>query len=628
MRRPRSLLVALAASVPFCASYACTNAAPPASHAPARAALTMSAAPAPDASAPAPAACPADIGAFLRRHAALNGDADQVERELPLSFRGKLLDATALPVEVNLDATRYRLAVWAGHHVQASGIDETGGWTTGKSGVPVRSDDADDATWRSRLDAWMLRRGYLRESPLGIECVSSDGSIRGLVYVHYGVAAPARVDVAFDIATAELRGLFLTSAAGRRVLRHWIGSWGPRDGNGVRWPTERMYGHDGVQLDAPIAGLQCPTAGTTAERCLTAIQTVEITWPPSRRVALPMATTENEIVVRARVGGHLRSVLFDSGASVSGGIVAAAIAPSFTADGPSAGFTTVRGPIEERLGYVDRIDFGPLVVQHLPAFLHPMNFWKPTDASRPSMLVGSTLFDAAAIRLDFARHEVVLVPAADAASLRGPQAIDLPVSRKNGELLVRVTVDGVVSDLHVDTGSATGVSFFSDWAIEHHLGQGRSLWRASQLDVGPISVDDSIVDVVTTRSADGDGLLGNSILARCQAVVLDAAHTRVSVEPPCTRAVPEDHLGAALTWPADGGPPKVSSVIADSPAERAGLVAGDEIESIDGRSASALSWSGWWALASRPVGTKLTLRVRRADGVTTVKVSLAPIGSR
>ena len=137
-------------------------------------------------------------------------------------------------------------------------------------------------------------------------------------------------------------------------------------------------------------------------------------------------------------------------------------------------------------------------------------------------------------------------------------------------------------------------------------------------------------DVVVGLSVGGtlgasyfDGLFGLDMLTRYTAT-FDYARQQLVLEP---RANPPasseiDLSGLFLVEERSPRTVRVSSVIDDSPAKAAGLVAGDELLAVDGTPASRLSLARIRDLLRSHPGRQVELRLRRGDRVVAQTITL------
>ncbi|MCI8332535.1 MAG: S41 family peptidase [Clostridiales bacterium] len=78
-------------------------------------------------------------------------------------------------------------------------------------------------------------------------------------------------------------------------------------------------------------------------------------------------------------------------------------------------------------------------------------------------------------------------------------------------------------------------------------------------------------------------------------------------------------VGVTVVYNADYDLIEVISVVADTPAEQAGLLPGDLIYAVDGKSAAEMGYYGTVAAVRGDVGSEVTMTVLRGDGYETTK---------
>jgi hypothetical protein len=151
--------------------------------------------------------------------------------------------------------------------------------------------------------------------------------------------------------------------------------------------------------------------------------------------------------------------------------------------------------------------------------------------------------------------------------------------------------------------------------------------RLRSMHLGPYEWDDPIVSVSSASegafaSEDFAGNIGNRILERFR-VTFDYERREVILEPG-KRYSDRDHLthaGVLLTRQA--GVVRVASVLLFSPADHAGLRAGDQVLALDGRDIAAWDLPEVSALLDDgEPGRKVPVRVKRGDTEKTLRIKL------
>src|SRR5262249_4747722 len=156
----------------------------------------------------------------------------------------------------------------------------------------------------------------------------------------------------------------------------------------------------------------------------------------------------------------------------------------------------------------------------------------------PELVIGYSVFAAAAIRIDYAKREVVF--ARDIGAVKSPAAKDIALKDFGGKPLAKAEIRGTDAVMEVDTGNSGGFDLYEKWASAHNLpgtiksvaqkgifSAGteptvRHLFRLPDAKLGPIEAK----DVISSIDAPPDpgmvaGLIGNMVLSRCRAIVFD-----------------------------------------------------------------------------------------------------------
>lgn len=257
-------------------------------------------------------------------------------------------------------------------------------------------------------------------------------------------------------------------------------------------------------------------------------------------------------------------------------------------------------------------------------------------------IFGYELLHHAVVELDYAgRALVVHRPGAFAYSGPG-KTVPLEVVGKWPVLPVRLEQDGqapVENKLILDSGSLSAMSLMVGGLAAQTIdvpvsagiggvGAGNArAGRISALTLGPWTFSNPVVmfppaggtedpDYLTKAiSSTGIGLVGAPVCSRFR-LVFDYPGRSLLMEPTAEIDAPFEFdmsgailMSASLQFDAF----RVLAVIADSPAEQAGLQAGDTIVAIDGRPASEIPLADVREMFRRE-GVRFALRVQRATG--------------
>ena len=367
---------------------------------------------------------------------------------------------------------------------------------------------------------------------------------------------------------------------------------------------------------------------------------------------LPFEYRARHVWLRANVnGGPAEDFLFDTGASVTvmdsswaaghgletqGHMQAAGAGAS-----GGASFSTL-GSLRVTSAAGDGIELHDVKVAVLdvnPSF-EPL-FWKPMAG-----VIGYDVISRFVVTLDYDDSTLVLH---DPASWHyGGTEKPLPMVMNGPVPAIEGTFDGEDKGLfRLDVGSSSTVDVHAPFAAAKGLkgrmgrtqrvdgvGFGGSfsseIGRLRSMSLGPYEWDDPVVVLSTAKegafaSEEFAGNIGNRVLERFR-VTFDYQRREVMLEPG-KRYAERDRLtrcGALLMR--RQGVVTVSSVLANSPADRAGLRAGDQVLSLDGRDIARWDLPEVSALLDDgDLNRKVPMRLRRGDTEKSVKIKLAEV---
>lgn len=595
-----------------------------------------------------------DVADLLARHAKGYGTQESMAAALPLTLTYDVVESGKTgTTNVVVDVARWRNTARLAGLDDSFGVDERGPWSISQTvGVLFRPHNEREATSLAYED-WFLRRRYLVSSPSGAQCaMAGDKPMITLAYDTAQIGAPTLV---FDLASAELVQTTHWAAAGRRHTVD-IAEWSAPDAHGVRWPSKISQTHEVSDptmstLKALAPGFQCPhAADAPASVCITPpTPALSITWPKGAKVTVPFKLVGGEILIEVLLDGRKVWAFLDSGAGIT--VVdaempaAQTFQPAITVTGTGASQTLKFG-----LGELPRVELAGIVLSHLPVASVPIPALAAFGATRPEVILGYSLFTGAAIKVDYAKQQLELARAAD--SLTNDKMIALPVEDLEGKLIAKSTIEGHDAAVEVDTGNNAGFAFFKSWTDQVKLtdghktidvvvrsGAGTTPTKETELRIktamlGPIHYDDRIANINDPPGMGFvAGLVGNSILSRCSAVVFDHAHRTLWLEGPCDRPMkPEPMTGMHMTRKEDASDAKtkglpwiVEAVETSGPAETAGVLIGDRLASVDGKAASG-DVEVMHAAFDKPEGRKVVIEVLRGPKLEKKKlvIVLAP----
>jgi hypothetical protein len=253
-----------------------------------------------------------------------------------------------------------------------------------------------------------------------------------------------------------------------------------------------------------------------------------------------------------------------------------------------------------------------------------------------SSIIGSgvTVFDYAARTLTFDAGE---------AALDSGGATVLPVATIDGEPNVPCTVGDVPGSCAIDTGSRLNVTVLAPFAKQfpaivpaalsstgvdgYGIGgpaYGR-LGRLDRLTFGSLALSGIVADFsVQKRGAFASSRIaanvGGGVLRRFT-LVFDLAHRRISLRPNADFNAPDEVDRSGLFLIARGAAVTVLDVRPQTPAERAGIKAGDRIVSAQGESLRPQALPRLRALLAGGAETHVALEIAR-DGESTRTIDL------
>jgi hypothetical protein len=612
--------------------------------------------PAPSSSTPAPAAATTkcdpgfDARVFLARHAAAYGSAAAVGAALPAVLEGAVeIERKTGKTQLVLAKDRHRTTTFVAGLFVASGVDEKGPWMLGGgSGVTERL--AGNEAISPNIDGWLFRREWLAfdAEKDKATCRAGDGAPR--VEIAFGQSDVGNPVMEFDLASAALLSFTHKKPAGK-TMRVTIEAWTEPDKSGVRWPKKLTEHPESGStststFERATPGLSCRVlwppkaegemgAAVEGEACLAAARDrFTLRWPASGRVRVPMIYSNDEILVRATIGGREIWALLDSGAGIA---AVDATMPAGVAFRPAlelqGGGATQK--VKLGVGVLPSVTIGELRADDVPTASVPIPALEGFGAKRPELILGYSFFAAAVIRVDYKKGEVVFARASD--GLVAPGARVIPVRKANGTLLADAEVEGHAATFMVDTGSSGALDLYKRWTVEKGIPGDRPqqkiqgkfgaglvdttsvYFRLAKASLGPVRVDGHVSQITDPPDAgEVAGLAGNGVFARCDAVVFDGTARTLSIEGACDRPLPERKMGWRLAKKADAAfadrPWVIGSIWPDGAAERAGARVGDRVLEVGGKPAG-LDLDAIAKIESGPTGTKVPIViVPAADG--------------
>jgi hypothetical protein len=355
----------------------------------------------------------------------------------------------------------------------------------------------------------------------------------------------------------------------------------------------------------------------------------------------------NHIFLPATVDGKTFAFVFDTaGAASLAPSVAKSLALPTVAKaqiyGAGSGIETMDVVRSKQASIGDaRLDDGMFLV--LPTDLGLMS---PYPNLAFGGVLGREFFAHLVLTIDYANRTLTLTnPSAFRAD---PKAIVVPMTMRMGVFPnVDASVDGVTGTFDVDAGSGAGLSLTQSYADANGIvakmprtvnvtfarGIGGLMTgtagRIRTFTIGGITFDRAIGTVVhaTGGAFATPGLAGNigADILRRFTVTIDAPGHALYLSK-------NDAFGQPFTFTRTGmfvdhasGAYVVADVAPDSPAQRAGIRAGDVLVAVDGKAASSLTVDQLKEFEVQPPGTVVHVNVLRAGRPLTFEMRLADL---
>jgi hypothetical protein len=368
-------------------------------------------------------------------------------------------------------------------------------------------------------------------------------------------------------------------------------------------------------------------------------------WPPGKdSVSLPILLRNNHIYVEASInGGAPLQFLFDTGATdLLDAASAKKLGISVEGALPGGGF----GDQISSFGFakVKSVSLGGLTLPDQVFSTTDLQSLMGVEDVSFAGLLGYEFVKRAVLSIDYANRTMTFTkreafhPPAGATAIPFTFAAHIP--------MVSGTLDGYLGEFEIDTGARGSLTVMAPFASAHDLvgkyhatrratvgygvgGPSKSLIaRAGKLDLGGTVIEAPVAEIVTDKGGAAEaartaGNIGGDLLKR-YTLTLDYSAQKLWLVPNANASQPDvfDRSGLWISRAADGGI-AVGDVTPQSAAAAAGLVSGEEILSVNGRSAQDIRVYDLREEFKGPVGTQFTLRVRGKQGERSVPLTLA-----
>jgi hypothetical protein len=368
-------------------------------------------------------------------------------------------------------------------------------------------------------------------------------------------------------------------------------------------------------------------------------------WPAGKdSVTVPFRLLNNHIYVEASINGTAPlPFVFDTGATdILQGSVAKSLGIAVEGALPGSG----AGDKMEDFGFakVKSVSLGGLTLPDQLFGTETSPAWVQVEGVDSSGLLGYEFVKRAVLSIDYAQHTMTFTKM---EAFRPPaNAAAIPFTFQSHIPMVTGTLDGLTGEFMIDTGARSALTVMHPFAAANQLvdkyhatrsatiGYGVGgpvqalLARAGKLNLGSVTIETPVTEILIDKAgiaayARTAGNIGGDILKRFT-VTLDYAHRTMWLQPNRLAAEREvfDRSGLWIARAKDGGI-DVVDVSAESAGAAAGLVAGDEILSVNGKDAHDVALPELRDEFKSAVGTAFKLRVKGKNGERMLTVALA-----
>jgi predicted aspartyl protease len=253
--------------------------------------------------------------------------------------------------------------------------------------------------------------------------------------------------------------------------------------------------------------------------------------------------------------------------------------------------------------------------------------------------------------IDIAHHRATFTPS---AVFHAPQVAPIALTFSGGNIPVApAAIDGAPGHFEIDSGNNAQVVLTGAFASAHHVAEsstssahtqyegvgGRvnaTLVRLQNITTGSMTVHDIAATISSAKGAmlnDAalDGNFGYDFLRRFVATI-DYSHATMYLVPTAQADAFRPIVGSGIMPKRNAdGTFGVAGVNAGSPAERAGVEAGDTILKINGQSVRSMSLADYKTAAGTHVGTQVVYTLTskgKTRSVSMILVDMLPSGRR
>ncbi len=536
---------------------------------------------------------------------------------------------------------RWSVTTDVGVFRSAEGFDGRTRWRQDPSGG-VHALNGAFATIASATDAWLARRGWLRPDGDGASFAArparSDGG-RSFAVVEATPRGGQPVELWFDMTSHLLDRTVRTMPISTLTVRY-----GDYRRVGGRMLPFTIESRESGSSDVEAVHVERWTIPASIDRAAFAAP-----MPPNDATLDGETTVPLEIdglvTVDATLNGQTFAFILDTGGH---DIITPEVAKSLGVQPVGAGATGGSGPGELAQQYVriDRLEIGSAALRDQHFYVIPFQYGTIERGARPPLagLLGLEIFERFAVRIDYPAKRLTLRAFDSVREPRKGRAV--AITFDDDMPLLDGRIDGIEGLFALDTGNSGTTVVQPVWARKHGLaerlkrgietvsygaGGASPNWasRAHSLELAGARLQRPVVRYAEdsagafssrTEAANiGTDVLSNFVLDfdyRASTLWLD--YQPGYVPPPFNRSGMRTVKEDAATF-------RVALVAAGSPAAVAGIARDDRIVAVDGTPASRMSGRDLANKLVQPVGTEITLALRRNDDERIVTLKLAEL---
>lgn len=364
----------------------------------------------------------------------------------------------------------------------------------------------------------------------------------------------------------------------------------------------------------------------------------------AHEVTLPFRLVNNHIYADVKVNGKgPYTFIFDTGGL---NVVTPKLAKSMglKIEGHMEARGAGSGTMESGLTRVQTLELGAASIENQPFGAFPLDALSDVEGFEMSGMVGFETFRRFVTRIDYGSRTITLID--PKFFVRKDAGFAVPLSFDGNVTEIEATYDGIRGKFQLDTGARSSLTLTAPFVARNdlrasaHKGvEGVTGWgvggatrsyveHGGRLTIGQSEIADPVVLLATDTGgamAEGSiaGNIGAGILKR-YVLTLDYEHNVVYFKPiagPIADLDTFDRAGVWLNRDAKGF--KVIDVIAKTPADEAGLRAGDIITAVDGKTATSIALSDLrYRLRNDPVGTRVKFAIERDGAMRECELTL------